>query len=222
MAWSGNGERASRRGYHHGNLREALIDAAVQLIAVKGPAGFTIAEAARAAGVSPAAPYRHFRDAEALLADVALRGYERFSEVLAGAWNSGRPDPVIAFGNLGRAYLGFARSEPGFYAAMFDAGLSLAAYPALLAAGDRAFFVLREATDVLCARLGKAGLSQDGPGETARPPSLMVALHVWALAHGIASLFGRGDAARRKLPMSPEDLLEAGFLVYLRGLGLLG
>jgi hypothetical protein len=50
----------------------------------------------------------------------------------------------------------------------------------------------------------------------------MVALHVWALAHGIASLFGRGDAARRKLPMSPEDLLEAGFLVYMRGLGLLG
>ena len=222
MTWSGNGERAARRGYHHGNLREALIDAAVQLIAATGPAGFTIAEAARAAGVSPAAPYRHFRDAEALLADVALRGYERFSEVLAGAWNGARPDPVIAFGNLGRAYLRFARSEPGYYAAMFDAGLSLAAYPALLAAGDRAFLVLREATDVLCARLGEAGLSQAGPGEAAPPPSLMVALHVWALAHGIASLFGRGDAARRKLPMSPEDLLEAGFLVYLRGLGLLG
>ena len=95
--------------------------------------------------------------------------------------------------------------------ARFDAGLPLAAHPALLAAGDRAFGVLREATDVLCARLSKAE----------RPPSLMVALHIWAMAHGIASLFGRGDAARRKLPMSPDDLLEAGFLVYLRGLGLL-
>ena len=60
-----------RRGYHHGNLREALIGAAVELIAQHGPAGFTVAEAARLAGVSPGAPYRHFRDAEALLAEVA-------------------------------------------------------------------------------------------------------------------------------------------------------
>jgi hypothetical protein len=53
-----------------------------------------------------------------------------------------------------------------------------------------------------------------------RPPVLMMALHIWALSHGIASLFGRGDAARRALPMSPEDLLEAAVLIYLRGLGL--
>ncbi len=54
-----------------------------------------------------------------------------------------------------------------------------------------------------------------------RPPALMVALHIWAMSHGIASLFGRGDAARRTLPMSPEELLEAAVLVYLRGLGLI-
>jgi hypothetical protein len=53
-----------------------------------------------------------------------------------------------------------------------------------------------------------------------RPPALMMALHIWALSHGVASLFGRGDAARRALPMSPEELLEAGALIYLRGLGL--
>jgi hypothetical protein len=53
-----------------------------------------------------------------------------------------------------------------------------------------------------------------------RPPALMMALHIWALSHGIASLFGRGDAARRALPMSPEELLEAGALIYLRGLGV--
>ena len=54
----------------------------------------------------------------------------------------------------------------------------------------------------------------------ARPPALMMGLHIWSLSHGIASLFGRGDGARRALPMSPEDLLEAGVLVYLRGLGV--
>ena len=60
-----------------------MIAAALELIAEKGPAGFTIAEAARAAGVSPAAPYRHFRDRDALLADVALRGFEQFGDELA-------------------------------------------------------------------------------------------------------------------------------------------
>ena len=47
----------------------------------------------------------------------------------------------------------------------------------------------------------------------------MMALHIWSMSHGIASLFGRGDGARRRMPMSPEDLLEAGVLLYLRGLG---
>ncbi len=62
MSWSRQGGRSGPRGYHHGNLKEALIRAALELIAQKGPAGFTFAEAARWAGVSPAAPYRHFRD----------------------------------------------------------------------------------------------------------------------------------------------------------------
>jgi AcrR family transcriptional regulator len=207
MSWSGQ-----RRGYHHGNLREALIEAALDLIAEKGPAGFTIAEAARLAGVSPAAPYRHFRDAEALLAEVALRGFERFAAVLAAAWNTGLPDPMRAFEAIGRAYLAFARDEPAYYAAMFEARIAFDAYPALLTAGDRAFTILRDAAERLTATLPR----------DRRPPSLMMALHVWALAHGIASLFVRADPSRRKLPMSPEELLEAGVLIYLQSLGLAG
>jgi len=209
MRWSkpGGGEG---RGYHHGNLKEALIRAALQLIAEKGPAGFTFAEAARWAGVSPAAPYRHFRDRDELLASVALQGFERFAAMLATAWNDGRPDPSKAFDNLGKAYLAFARSEPAYYSAMFEAGVPLDTSPELRAAGDRAFSVLRDATEKLIATLP--------PKE--RPPVLMMALHIWALSHGIASLFGRGDSARRSLPMSAEELLEAGMLLYLRGLGL--
>src|SRR5262249_40917831 len=84
------------RGYHHGNLKEALLRAALELIAQKGPAGFTFAEAARWAGVSPAAPYRHFRDRDELLANLALRGFERFAIVLEQAWDNGRPQPFIA------------------------------------------------------------------------------------------------------------------------------
>jgi AcrR family transcriptional regulator len=199
-----------RRGYHHGDLREALIAAALDLIAEKGPVGFTVAEAARAAGVSPAAPYRHFRDRDELMADVARRGFVRFEAELDQAWNDGLPDPLAAFNRVGKAYLAFARSEPAYYSAMFEAGLPLHAYPDLVEAGERAFAVLRRAAEALAARLPAAQ----------RPPGLMMGLHIWSLSHGIASLFARGDAARRKLPMSAEDLLEAGILVYLRGLGI--
>ena len=209
MSWSNPRDGApGRRGYHHGNLKEALLDAALELLAAKGAAGFTVAEAARLAGVSPAAPYRHFRDADALMAEVALRGFDRLAESLARAWNNGAPNPMAAFEAMGRAYLSFARNEPAFYAAMFDSRIATDAYPDLAAAGDRAFGVLRDAAEVLAATF---------PRER-RPPALMIALHVWSLSHGIASLFVRPDPSRRKLPMSPEDLLEAGVLLYLQGL----
>jgi AcrR family transcriptional regulator len=207
MSW-----KAGPRGYHHGNLKEALMRAALDLIAEKGPGGLTFAEAARSAGVSPAAPYRHFRDRDELLANVALRGFGQFEAALTTAWDGGRPDPFAAFERMGKAYLAFARTAPAYYSAMFEAGVPLDINSDLRQAGDRAFAVLRIAAEALISTLPSAS----------RPPALMVALHVWALSHGIASLFGRGDAARRTLPMSAEELLEAGTLVYLRGLGLVG
>jgi AcrR family transcriptional regulator len=211
MRWTKHdSDRAQRTSYHHGNLKEALVRAALELIAEKGPSGFTFADAARWAGVSPAAPYRHFRDRDELLSDVARRGFEQFEQALARAWDDGRPQPFAAFERLGKAYLAFARDEPAYYSAMFEAGIPMSATPELRQAGDRAFSVLRNAAERLIAQLP----------ERSRPPALMMALHVWALSHGIASLFGRGDGARRSLPMSPEELLEAGVLVYLRGLGV--
>jgi len=209
MSWSGPG-RGGRRGYHHGNLREALIGAALDLISQKGPAGFTFAEAARQAGVSPAAPYRHFRDRDALMADVARQGFERFAQRLAAAWNDGRPSPLAALEHLGRAYLGFAREEPAYFSAMFESGVAVATHRDLQEASDRAFAVLRAACEAVVAALPLAK----------RPPALMMALHIWSLSHGIASLFARGDAARRSVPISPEELLEAATLVYLQGLGI--
>jgi AcrR family transcriptional regulator len=205
MSW---GKR--ERGYHHGNLKETLVRAALELIAEKGPAGFTFADAARWAGVSPAAPYRHYRDRDALLADVARRGFEAFAGALTRAWDDGRPDVLSAFDRLGRAYLQFAKSEAAFYSAMFEAGVAIDSDPELRAASERAFAVLRSASEKLVALV---------PAKE-RPPALMVALHIWSITHGIASLFGRGDAARRALPIPPEELLEAAVLVYLRGLGI--
>jgi AcrR family transcriptional regulator len=212
MGWSRHGRGDGPRGYHHGNLREALVAAALRLIAERGPFGFSFAEAARQAGVSPAAPYRHFRDRDELMAEVARRGFERFEATLLAAWDDGRPDPVTAFERVGRAYLAFARHEHAHYAAMFEAGLPFERYPDLHGASERALAVLRQAAEVLAARLPKEK----------RPPALMMGLHIWAMTHGVASLFGRGDASRHLLPMSPEDLLEAGVLIYLGGLGIVG
>jgi len=210
MSWSKQGGRSGPRGYHHGNLKEALIRAALELIAQKGPAGFTFAEAARWAGVSPAAPYRHFRDRDELLIDVARRGFAQFEAGLSRAWDGGRPNAFTAFDSVGKAYLQFAKTEPAYYSAMFEAGIPPETSPELRDAGARAFTVLRTATERLVETMPTRS----------RPPVLMMTLHIWAMSHGIASLFGRGDAARRSLPMSPEDLWDAAVLIYLNGLGL--
>lgn len=203
-----NENSGRRKGYHHGNLRQALINTALSLISEKGAAGFTIAEAARAAGVSPAAPYRHFKDRDALLADVAEQGFGVFAAGLAEAWAEGQPDPRAAFKRMGQAYLAFAREEPSYFAAMFESGLSFKAFPELQEASDRAFSVLRQACEAVIATL---------PADQ-RPPVMMMALHIWSLSHGIAALFSRGDEARRPIPMEPEELLEAAVLIYIDGL----
>ena len=90
MSWRKDQGR-TERGYHHGNLKEALLQAALGLIAEKGAAGFTFADAARMAGVSAAAPYRHFRDREELLSSIAQLGFEQFEQRLTAAWDDGRP-----------------------------------------------------------------------------------------------------------------------------------
>ncbi|HRF09419.1 MAG TPA: TetR/AcrR family transcriptional regulator [Xanthobacteraceae bacterium] len=208
MSWKPGGR--GTRGYHHGDLREDLVRAALELIKEKGPGGFTFADAARWAGVSPAAPYRHYRDRDELLVDVAKRGFKLFADRLREAWGDGKPTTGEAFGRLGKAYLDFARNEPSYYAAMFESGVSIAGDPELREIADRSFQQLRAAAEVLVAKMPAQG----------RPPALMVALHIWSMTHGIASLFARADAARRPLPMSAEDLLEAQTLIYLKGLGL--
>lgn len=212
MIWCKQGHGAGRDRYHHGNLREALIEAALDLIAERGPGGFTVAEVARLVGVSPAAPYRHFRDRNTLLAEVARRGFRQFEADLVQAWNGGQPEPLRALVNCGRAYLEFARQRPAYYSAMFEAGPLPETEPDLVQAGERALVVLKEAAETLSAKEPK----------DRRPPSRMVALHIWSLAHGIASLFLNCGDGQHLLPMAPEDLLEAGILVYLRGLGLGG
>jgi AcrR family transcriptional regulator len=199
-----------KQGYHHGNLRQALVDAALSLIEEKGPTGFTLSEAAKQAGVTPAAVYRHFEGRDDLIAEAALQGYGIFADLMDHAWNRGQPSALAAFEATGRAYLAFARRFPGHYVAMFESGISINRTPDLAHAARRASDVLERAA---------AALSEHIPVHK-RPPAAMFSAHIWALSHGVVELYARGGPGRTS-PFPPEDLLEAGIGVYLRGLGLI-
>lgn len=198
-----------KRGYHHGDLKRALVDGALRLIEDKGPTGFTLSEAAREAGVTPAAVYRHFEGREDLIAEAARQGYEIFGDLMEYAYAKGQPSALASFEATGRAYLAFARKYPGHYVAMFESGISTQRSPELNDVATRAMGVLERAAEQLSAHI---------PAEK-RPPPQMFSAHIWAMSHGVVELFARG-APGSKSPFPPEDLLETGIGVYLRGLGL--
>ena len=198
-----------KRGYHHGNLRQALIEAALELIEQRGPTGFTLSEAAKRAGVTPAAVYRHFEGREDLIAEAAHQGYDIFAELMEFAYESGQPSALKAFEATGRAYLAFARKYPGHYIAMFESGISVNRTPELAHAANRANGVLERAA---------SDLSQHIPADK-RPPASMFSAHIWAMSHGVVELFARNSPGRAS-PVPADDLLETGIGIYLRGLGL--
>lgn len=200
----------SKRGYHHGNLRQGLVDAALVLIEQKGPTGFTLSEAAKRAGVTPAAVYRHFAGREELIAEAALQGHRIFSDLIARAFGGSQKSDLLAFEETGRAYLDFARKYPGHYMAMFESGISDNTNPDLALAARKSSDVLEQAA---------IALSKHIP-EDKRPPAAMFSAHIWALCHGVVELFARGTPGA-KTQFQPEELLESGIGIYLRGLGLL-
>ena len=198
-----------KRGYHHGNLKQALVEAALELITEKGPTGFTLSEAAKSAGVTPAAVYRHFQGREDLIIECALQGHAIFADLMDYAYQSGQPSALAAFSATGRAYLAFARKYPGHYMAMFESGLSRHATSELARAVARSRGTLEKAAEALSEQIP----------ENRRPPASMFSSHVWAMSHGVVELFARGNPGGN-VPFPPEDLLEAGIGIYLRGLGL--
>ncbi len=198
-----------KRGYHHGNLRQALIESALVLIEQKGPTGFTLSEAAKAAGVTPAAVYRHFKGREDLIAEAARQGFDIFADLMQYAYDKGQPSSLAAFEATGRAYLAFARRYPGHYISMFESGISVNRTPELASAAQRAKAVLEKAA---------AELSERIPVEK-RPPASMFSAHIWAMSHGVVELYARNTGTASPFP--PEDLLETGIGIYLRGLGLI-
>lgn len=206
-----------RRGYHHGDLRNALISAARRLIAERGPTGFVMADAARAADVAPSAPYRHFPSREALLAAVIEEGFRDLAARLRAARLDRNLTPLRALDAVCGAYLAAARDEPATFVAMFDR--QLAPPPHLRRQEDADAPDERAAETLAFEELAMAvdAVIRTAPAD-ARPPTLMVAHHIWMLCHGAAVLFADGG---RPAPADADALLETAVGVHLRGLGLL-
>ena len=191
-----------RRGYHHGNLKEALIEAARRFIAERGIGGFTLVDAARLVGVTPAALYRHFRGREALLEELAGRGFAELAERLARALTA-RGTPLERFTRMGEAYLAFAEEEPGYYAAIFETrGLNV---PSEAGPRPSPFDLLVEALQ---------STFPDGFGGVA---PRFIALEVWALSHGLATLAAAGHLPKGPGIPDKYELLRAGVLALVHG-----
>jgi AcrR family transcriptional regulator len=192
--------------YHHGHLREALLKAAIQLIAEVGPAGFTLREVARRAGVSHNAPYRHFPDREDLLAAVAAQGFRELNEAMLEAVTHHRSS-VARLKAAGLAYVEFALRRPEHFTVMFDAAVSKHRTPDSTEAAEQAFGTL--------LTLVKSCQDEN------RLPSVDVrqlALLAWSMVHGIAKL-----ATAKRLPYeSTGDVLKFAEFVIDRSLPVRG
>lgn len=187
---------ASKRPYHHVNLKQKLLDAAVALIGEAGPQGFTLREVARRAGVSHNAPYRHFRDRDDLLAEVAAEGFDRLADSMKTAMAKGRT-AAERLRLAGRGYVAFALEWPRHTLVMFDTPKSAEQRPVLAESARRAFHTL---LDAIAAAQAEGALPN---GDTQR-----LAIVAWSGVHGLAKL-----AIGGQIPFSAKQTLE--FADYL-------
>ncbi|MFC7537273.1 TetR/AcrR family transcriptional regulator [Sphingomonas sp. GCM10030256] len=185
-----NSVKSNARPYHHGDLQSALVLAAEQILTEKGVAGFSLREAARRAGVSPAAPAHHFKDASGLLTAVAAKGFSRMAEHLARAGDAAQTSCRLQA--LGAAYIDFAKQSPAIFSIMWNRELLKTDDAAYLEAGRIAFNVLERAAT------GKAVPVRTAPHVP--DPSIIAA---WSMIHGYARLIL--DGALQNLPDSIED-----------------
>ena len=198
-----------RKDYHHGDLKNALKQATLDLVKEYGPQTFTLAAAAQKLGVSPAAPYRHYKSKEELLQAVALDGFSKFATKLKDAYQKKVGNPQEALSATGKAYLEFAKEFPAYYIIMFESGISLKDHPELANGARVAKDVLYTAID----RIIELPKNQD------LPPVSLICDHIWAMSHGVVELYERKSSGASS-KINPEHILDTGVGYYLKGLGL--
>jgi AcrR family transcriptional regulator len=199
-----------RETYHHGDLRQALIGAALKIVCEKDAESVSLREVARRVGVSHAAPYRHFADKEALLAAVAQEGFQMLHHTLEAVLHKSSVAPIERLQLIGVAYVDFALQHSSHYRLMFGAYGTTAAHqnPELTQVATQAFMVL-----VDCVELGQQA------GVIRLDDSKQLALAAWSLTHGLAMLLMDGQ-----IPIATSDPVAplANFITQILVEGLAG
>jgi AcrR family transcriptional regulator len=192
----------AKRPYHHGDLRAALITAALSLIDEHGVKGLALSDAAHLAGVSVAAPYRHFKDKEALLAEIAAEGFAMFRDALARAARSHPDDKVKRLVEMGVAYVDFALQHRSHFKVMWEGGVAKANYPEMRQNAHQAYLLLEEAAKDLHPR-----------AHPARQQALVRA--AWSVVHGYAMLTLEGELPSHGNEQSARTLLRQSLHLLL-------
>ncbi|WP_432345832.1 TetR/AcrR family transcriptional regulator [Shinella yambaruensis] len=195
-----NEKKTAERGYHHGDLRDALIRAADELLAERGLEGFTLRETARRAGVSPAAPSHHFGGTAGLLTEVAALGWAELARRLAIAGDTGSTAERLKA--QGVAYVRFAVEFPGRFHLMFRHDMLLRDQPSLDRATGAAWNALERTVRAL--RGQKEGEELDAEGEA-------MLIGIWSTAHGFAHLTLDKKLSRMAECGSDTDMLDTLF-----------
>ena len=183
---------AQVRPYHHGDLSRALVDAARRILEAEGAQALSLRAVAREAGVSPAAPYHHFKDKTELLEAVAHGGWEALTEAIIAARRDAS-DPRDAIANIGVAYVNFARENPALYRLMYDTSRDRTAMPTYANEDDSGYRQVRSA------------LVEAGADPTDDRELQLATIALWCAAHGLAEMANFKDFQPLKEAMGGEE-----------------
>jgi AcrR family transcriptional regulator len=195
---------ARRLRYHHGDLREALIAATHELVIERGGENFTLADACRVAGVSTAAPYKHFRDKQEILEIICRRGFDRMTANIHAAIATHGSGTFAAIVAIGHAYIDFARHEPALFRLMFGQHPVLKAAEPVDMAGQACFgSVIQEVQNYIAT----AGIKTD---------PRVIAVQLWTFVHGASCLLIDGDYAKVAPDIDVDALASAAAAAFLK------
>jgi AcrR family transcriptional regulator len=187
--------------YHHGDLRRALLDAAEKVLEREGPGGLSLRAVAREAGVSPAAPYHHFKDKEELMLAVGRAGFTKLNVVLAAA-ATGRPDLGDRLADIGLAYVEFAQQHPAAYRVMYDCARRVDAMPESEEHDKSGFSLVKDAIREAAGEIGEVDVH-------------LAAIAAWCAVHGLAEMSGFAEFQPLKAELGGEKAFLRGVLSHI-------
>jgi len=188
--------------YHHGDLRRALLEAAEKVLERDGPGGLSLRAVAREAGVSPAAPYHHFKDKEELMLAVGKAGFGKLNVELSAA-ATGRPDLGDRLSDIGVAYVEFAQNHPATYRVMYDCARRVDAMPESEEHDKSGFAMVKDA------------IREAAGGEISEVDAHLAAIAAWCAVHGLAEMRGFAEFQPLKAELGGEEAFLRGVLSHI-------